>query len=120
MRLRLHCGLGLSRAMSMVSVLSPQPVLLAVAGKTDVTCFANFSQALTSAEAGSEAVFSYKQMTVDYSRQALSVDTDKQQSIGKSLSAVGSQLEKSFGGAQDVEGALIGSEIYVVQTRPQP
>ncbi|KAK9806472.1 hypothetical protein WJX73_000758 [Symbiochloris irregularis] len=89
-------------------------------GKTDVTCFANFSQALTSAQGGSEASGNYKQVTVDYSRQALSVDADKQQSIGKSLSAVGVQLEDAFGGPQDVEGALTGSEIYVVQTRPQP
>ena len=48
------------------------------------------------------------------------MDTKKQQSIGKILSAAGMQLEEAFGGAQDVEGALKGSDIYVVQTRPQP
>lgn len=29
-------------------------------------------------------------------------------------------LEKMFGDAQDVEGALVGNSLYVVQSRPQP
>ena len=85
-----------------------------------MTCFANFSHALSAAQGGSDASGIYKQSTVDYSQQALSLDSEKQQSIGSSLCGVGVQLEEAFGGAQDVEGALRGADVYVVQTRPQP
>ncbi len=36
------------------------------------------------------------------------------------LAKVGKQLEEEFDGPQDVEGVLIGSEVHLVQTRPQP
>lgn len=68
-------------------------------GITDVKSFANFSQALLAAKAGEEAG-SYRKVVLDYSKQRLSTDTDKQQSIGKSLAAVGQDLEKAFGGPQ--------------------
>lgn len=40
--------------------------------------------------------------------------------IGERLCEVGVSLETVFGGAQDVEGALIDDRIFVVQSRPQP
>lgn len=40
--------------------------------------------------------------------------------VGKKLAKVGALLEDSFGGAQDVEGAFVGKDLYIVQTRPQP
>lgn len=40
--------------------------------------------------------------------------------VGKRLAEVGKQLETAFGAAQDVEGAFVGSTMYIVQTRPQP
>lgn len=40
--------------------------------------------------------------------------------IGERLSEVGVALETVFGGPQDVEGALVGDRIFVVQSRPQP
>ena len=36
------------------------------------------------------------------------------------LLGVGVQLEQAFGGAQDVEGCIVGKDLFVVQTRPQP
>lgn len=88
-----------------------------IAGKTEVQCFANFSQALLP---GAAAHGSYSKRTVDYSKQALSLDADRQQAIGHALEKVGKQLEEFFEGAQDVEGVLQGENIYIVQTRPQP
>ncbi len=52
--------------------------------------------------------------------QELSRSEDKRTEVGKSLAAVGAALEKAFKGPQDVEGALVGSEVFIVQTRPQP
>jgi phosphoglucan,water dikinase len=52
--------------------------------------------------------------------QALSVDDARRERVGKQLARVGAALEEAFGGPQDVEGALTGDELYIVQTRPQP
>ena len=52
--------------------------------------------------------------------QELSRSEDHRKSVGKKLAAVGTALEKASKGPQDVEGALVGSEVYIVQTRPQP
>ena len=40
--------------------------------------------------------------------------------LGQRLSKIGVALEEAFGGPQDVEGALVGDSVYIVQSRPQP
>lgn len=40
--------------------------------------------------------------------------------VGQQLCNVAVALEEAFGEPQDVEGALVGSEVFIVQTRPQP
>ena len=40
--------------------------------------------------------------------------------VGLKLAEVGKQLEQVFEGPQDVEGVLIGDDVHLVQTRPQP
>lgn len=40
--------------------------------------------------------------------------------VGQQLCKIAVALEEAFGEPQDVEGALVGSEVYIVQTRPQP
>ena len=40
--------------------------------------------------------------------------------VGQQLSQVALALEEAFGEPQDVEGALVGSKVFIVQTRPQP
>lgn len=40
--------------------------------------------------------------------------------VGQQLCKVAVILEDEFGAPQDVEGAVVGSKIFVVQTRPQP
>ena len=94
------------------------------AGKTEVKCFANFSHALLATKGadgkGSAEAGTYRKVVLDYSKQALTTDTGKQQSTGQSLGKLGQSLEQHFGGPQDVEGAIQNDQIYVVQTRPQP
>lgn len=85
----------------------------------ETLAFSNFSQALTKGKAN-QASGAYSQITVDYSKQKLSVDEDARTKAGSKLGAVGSTLQQAFKGAQDVEGAIVGEDIFIVQTRPQP
>jgi phosphoglucan,water dikinase len=57
---------------------------------------------------------------MDYSRAELTVNKDARTALGRRLGALAALLEREFVGAQDVEGCLVGAEVYVVQTRPQP
>lgn len=57
---------------------------------------------------------------IDYSTQQLSVSSDARVALGRRVGAVAACLERAFSGAQDVEGCLVGDELFVVQTRPQP
>ncbi|XP_020196145.1 phosphoglucan, water dikinase, chloroplastic [Aegilops tauschii subsp. strangulata] len=88
---------------------------------TDVAtlAFANFSEemrVLSSGPTDGEVV----KLTVDYSTKPLSVDRTFRQKFGQRLAAVGQYLEQRFGSAQDVEGCMVGEDIYIVQSRPQP
>ena len=40
--------------------------------------------------------------------------------VGRQLCQVAVTLEEAFGGPQDVEGAIVGQDVFIVQTRPQP
>ena len=80
--------------------------------------FANFSTAAQAARDGTPGMV---EVPVDYSRQALTVDAKARAALGTRLGAVGRALQAELGGiAQDVEGAVIGDNIVVVQSRPQP
>lgn len=57
---------------------------------------------------------------LDYSKMQLSVSADARVALAQRIGAVASCMERAFGGAQDVEGCLVGEDLYVVQTRPQP
>ena len=106
-------------AMCYMPALSARP--LCTAGNVQTLAFANFSKALAKAAKAPEGEApAYGPVHLDYSKQALSTDKDKRAALGKQLAAVGAELEKAFGGAQDVEGAVVGSDIFIVQTRPQP
>jgi phosphoglucan, water dikinase len=58
--------------------------------------------------------------TMDYSQQELSKSEKARDVLGKMLVKVGVAAEDAFGGPQDVEGAVVGGQVYVVQSRPQP
>uniref|UniRef100_K3YQ81 Uncharacterized protein n=1 Tax=Setaria italica TaxID=4555 RepID=K3YQ81_SETIT len=88
-------------------------------GRVTTLAFANFSEemvVLTSGPADGEVV----RLTVDYSKKTLSVDATFRRQFGQRLAAIGQYLEQKFGSAQDVEGCLVGKDIFIVQSRPQP
>ncbi|CAH9136523.1 unnamed protein product [Cuscuta epithymum] len=92
-------------------------------GKFDATvrtlAFANFSEELVvrgSGPADGEVI----RLTVDYSKKPLTVDPIFRRQLGQQLGTVGFFLESKFGCPQDVEGCLVGKDIYIVQSRPQP
>lgn len=61
-----------------------------------------------------------RKRTVAYSNHYLSKDEDKRKQLAVNLYKVGKFLEAELGGPQDVEGAIVGESMYVVQSRPQP
>lgn len=69
---------------------------------------------------GSGRVYECATRVIDYSRQQLSVSSDARVALGRRIGAVASCMERAFSGPQDVEGCLVGEQLYVVQTRPQP
>ncbi|KAK8933206.1 hypothetical protein KSP39_PZI015865 [Platanthera zijinensis] len=88
-------------------------------GKVRTMAFANFSEELLvlgSGPADGEVV----RLTVDYSTKPLTVDSIYRKRLAQQLCAIGFFLEQNFGGPQDVEGCVVGDEIFIVQTRPQP
>ena len=92
---------------------------ISISGAVNTLAFANFSQALGRPAQG-KAFKSYGHMTVDYSKQELSTNGETRAELGSKLGSVGKVLHQAFGGPQDVEGVVVGKDIYIVQTRPQP
>jgi hypothetical protein len=60
------------------------------------------------------------QQAVSYSTLSLSTDEAARIRIGQALFKVGKYLEAELDGPQDIEGAVVGDSIYIVQSRPQP
>ncbi|XP_058093541.1 phosphoglucan, water dikinase, chloroplastic [Magnolia sinica] len=88
-------------------------------GKVSTLAFANFSEellVLSSGPADGEVI----RLTVDYSKKPLTVDPIFRRQVGQRLCAIGFYLEQNFGGPQDVEGCIVGKDVFIVQTRPQP
>ncbi|GMI96082.1 PHOSPHOGLUCAN WATER DIKINASE [Hibiscus trionum] len=92
-------------------------------GKFDGTvrtlAFANFSEEIevcSTDPADGEVLH----LPVDYSKKPLTVDPNYRQQLSQRLGALGHFLEQKFGRPQDVEGCVLGEDIYVVQARPQP
>lgn len=89
-------------------------------GKVKTLAFANFSEKLAVNDDGKAADGTMVRQVVDYSMQRLSTHPEFRKQVGQRLASIGYYLEKSFGSAQDVEGCIVGTDIYIVQTRPQP
>jgi phosphoglucan,water dikinase len=83
-------------------------------GTLRTLAFANFSQALRPAAAGG-----LLRETVDYSRIPVSCDAEARKELGGRLARIGRQVEEALEGPQDIEGAVVGDEIYLVQARAQ-
>ncbi|KAL8162946.1 hypothetical protein V2J09_014435 [Rumex salicifolius] len=89
-------------------------------GSVETLAFANFSLKLVVGNNGGVANGEVARVTVDYSKERLSIDPVFRRQLGLKLCAVGYLLERRFGGPQDVEGCLVDEDVYIVQTRPQP
>ncbi|XP_042489623.1 phosphoglucan, water dikinase, chloroplastic-like isoform X2 [Macadamia integrifolia] len=88
-------------------------------GKVTTRAFANFSEEMlvrSTGPADGEVI----RLIVDYSKKPLTIDPIFRQQLGQRLCSVGFFLERKFGCPQDVEGCLVGEDIFIVQTRPQP
>lgn len=88
-------------------------------GRVSTLAFANFSEemlVLNSSPADGEVI----RLTVDYSKKPLSIDPIFRRQLGQRLCTIGFFLEQKFGCPQDVEGCVVGKDIFIVQTRPQP
>jgi phosphoglucan,water dikinase len=83
-------------------------------GEVQTVAFANFSHALRADSAGG-----VKQELLDYSRIPLSRESELRRDVGGRLAKIGARIESEFGKAQDIEGAIVGDKIYLVQSRAQ-
>ena len=83
-------------------------------GETRMLAFANISYALLPDSGGGVT-----RNPVEYSKVSLSQDWMFAQKLGGRLAAIARFLEGALTRAQDVEGAIVGEEIYIVQSRPQ-
>ncbi|KAJ4954682.1 hypothetical protein NE237_011465 [Protea cynaroides] len=88
-------------------------------GNVTTVAFANFSEEMLVRSAG-PANGEVIRLTVDYSKKPLTVDPIFRRHLGQRLCAIGFFLEQKFGCPQDVEGCVVGKDIFIVQTRPQP
>ncbi|MDR4498949.1 MAG: TIM barrel protein [Candidatus Scalindua sp.] len=76
--------------------------------------FANFSYAMLPYQTGGV----YRKRA-DYSQALLSTNTDICHKLGNRLAAIGRLAEDTFGIPQDIEGVIIGDDVYLVQSRIQ-
>jgi phosphoglucan,water dikinase len=83
-------------------------------GTVVTLAFANFSQAARANPGGG-----LKRETVDYSHVELSLQPGAREKLGKRLADIGSFMERELKTPQDIEGALVGGRVFLVQTRPQ-
>ena len=83
-------------------------------GATTLLACANFSQGLWPCPTGGVTA-----KTIDYSRVALSRDAAALPKLGRRLTAIGRRVEEAFRLPQDIEGAVVGDDIFLVQSRPQ-
>ncbi len=82
-------------------------------GNVKILTFASFSHALLPGERGI-----YKK-TIDYSKVKLSNAEEIMNTFGKRLADISRFVEDALGQPQDIEGAIVGEDIYLVQSRPQ-
>jgi phosphoglucan,water dikinase len=82
--------------------------------ETRMLAFASFSDAIQPDPSGGTA-----RRVVQYSDVGLSRDPAFARQIGKRLAAIAQFMEGALGRPQDIEGALVGEEVYLVQSRPQ-
>ncbi|MDR4505432.1 MAG: TIM barrel protein [Candidatus Scalindua sp.] len=112
--IELAVGLGESLASG---VIKGTPYRMICNKKTltvQMLAFANFSFAIVPDHTDGVC-----RKRTDYSMVPLSTNTDIHRLLGNRLTAIGQLVEESFGKPQDIEGAIVGDDVYLVQTRMQ-
>jgi phosphoglucan,water dikinase len=82
--------------------------------ETRMLAFASFSDAIQPDPSGGTT-----RRVVQYSDVGLSRDPAFARQLGKRFASIARFMEGALGRPQDIEGALVGEEIYLVQSRPQ-
>ena len=83
-------------------------------GDLEILSFASYSFRLRPAGHGGTV-----RERVDYSAIPFSRDDDFRRKLAMHIGEAGGLVERALGKPQDIEGAVKGEEIYLVQTRPQ-
>ena len=60
-----------------------------------------------------------RRVRIDYSRERLGADEPFTRDLLRTLADLGKFVEQAMGAPQDIEGAVAGGDVYVVQSRPQ-
>ena len=60
-----------------------------------------------------------REVLLDYTQEPLVWDAEFRNKIFDSIAAIGVEVERALGAAQDIEGAVAKGQFYVVQSRPQ-
>jgi len=60
-----------------------------------------------------------RQVDLDYTHQPLVWEESFRQNLLATIARIGLEVERAAGSPQDSEGAVVGNDYYVVQTRPQ-
>ena len=110
----LALGLGETLASASMPGSPYRMVCQKQSGETRILAFANLSDALLPDPAGGVI-----KKEIEYSKVPLSYDGKYARGLGKCLASIASFLEQALGRPQDVEGAIIGDDIFLVQSRPQ-
>jgi phosphoglucan,water dikinase len=84
-----------------------------ISGEVTMLAFANFSHAL---RAGEHGVIAER---LDYSQVRMSRDSQFRREVGGRIMNIAKFIENEFGKPQDIEGAIVGDEIFLVQSRAQ-
>jgi phosphoglucan,water dikinase len=83
-------------------------------GGCEILGYANFSQATRPLKTGGMG-----RETVDYSKIDLSMNRQSLENLCLKLGGVGAFVEKALNGPQDIEGAGVKDQVYLVQSRAQ-
>ncbi|UCH80059.1 MAG: hypothetical protein JSW20_09940 [Nitrospiraceae bacterium] len=112
--IELAVGMGETLASGAVRGSPYRMVCNKSSGEVRMLAFANFSHAIWPDKA--EGLFS---KIVDYTGIAMSTNAEIRKTLGNRLAGIGRFVEDAFGRPQDIEGVIIGNDIYLVQSRPQ-
>jgi phosphoglucan,water dikinase len=112
--MELAVGLGETLASGKIPGGPYRMVWQKLPGAVRMLDFASFSQGIWPDPDGGLI-----QKTVNYSTVGLSTDEGFRNRLGRRLGTIAQSVEDALGEPQDIEGLVLGDQIYVVQSRPQ-